>query len=181
MSQVKKAKGEKTKIQQAIYKFRFSKEQQRDLKNAFDIFDKDGTGNFTFYRFTIGNIDIKDLKVILRALGFEPKEDEIKKLLSTINRSDEEDSKGFSANQIDFDEFLRIMSAKLAESEEIDQLKIGFFAFCDNTLQEQDKYITLESLKAVAKTLGEEVSDEELKEMMIEAKPGLKTQNTEYN
>jgi len=45
MSTNKKNKGEKTKIQQAIYKFRFSKEQQRDLKNAFDIFDKDGTGN----------------------------------------------------------------------------------------------------------------------------------------
>ena len=57
MSQNKKSKGEKTKIQQAIYKFRFSKEQQRDLKNAFDIFDKDGTGtdnflnNFRKYRY----------------------------------------------------------------------------------------------------------------------------------
>jgi len=57
------------------------------------------------------------------------------------------------------------MSAKLAESEEIDQLKIGFFSFCDNSLQQQDTYITLTSLRDVAKTLGEEVSDEELKEI----------------
>jgi len=71
------------------------------------------------------------------------------------------------------------MSAKLAESEEIDQLKIGFFSFCDNSLQQQDTYITLTSLRDVAKTLGEEVSDEELKEMMIEANPDLKSQNTE--
>jgi len=55
------------------------------------------------------------LKVILRALGFEPHDDEIKKLLSSINRSDEEEGskKGFSSNTIDFDEFLKIMSAKL--------------------------------------------------------------------
>jgi Ca2+-binding EF-hand superfamily protein len=51
----------------------------------------------------------------LRALGFEPHDDEIKKLLSSINRSDEEDGnkKGFSSNTIDFDEFLKIMSSKL--------------------------------------------------------------------
>ena len=43
---MKKVKVEKNqKIQQAVYKFRFSKEQQRDLKTSFDIFDKDGTGN----------------------------------------------------------------------------------------------------------------------------------------
>lgn len=42
---MKKVKVEKNqKIHQAVYKFRFSKEQQRDLKTSFDIFDKDGTG-----------------------------------------------------------------------------------------------------------------------------------------
>ena len=44
---MKKSKNEKNqKIQQAVYKFRFSKEQQRDLKTSFDIFDKDGTGKY---------------------------------------------------------------------------------------------------------------------------------------
>jgi Ca2+-binding EF-hand superfamily protein len=118
----------------------------------------------------------------LRALGFEPKEDEIKKLLSSVNQSDEDETnkKGYSADTIDFDKFLKIMSAKLRESEEIDKLAVGFFSFCDNTLSEQDKYITLSSLRAVAKTLNEEVSDEELKEMMIEANPELKSQGSEY-
>jgi centrin-1 len=93
------------KMKQAVYKLYLTKEQERDLKTSFDIFDKDGTGN----------IDIKDLKVILTALGFEPQEDEIKKLLSTINRSDEEDvnKKGFSSSTIDFHEFLKIMNNKL--------------------------------------------------------------------
>ena len=101
----KEDKQSNEKFEQAVYKFRFSKEQKRDLRLSFNIFDKDGTGN----------INIKELTVILRALGFEPHEDEIKKLLSTINRSDDEltDAKGFIANTIDFDEFLRIMESKL--------------------------------------------------------------------
>ena len=166
----KKEDKSQQKIQQAIYKFKFSKEQKKDLQTAFNIFDKDGTGN----------IDIKDLKVILRALGFEPQEDEIKKLLSSINRSDEDDNekKSFSANTIDWNEFLSIMSAKLAESEEIDHLKVGFYNFCDNSIEaDNNKFITLKSLREVASILGEEMSDEELKEMMIEANPGLKSNN----
>lgn len=159
------------KIQQAVYKFHLSDEQLRDLQTSFDIFDKDGTGN----------IDIKDLKVILRALGFEPQEDEIKKLLSTINRSDEDDGnkKGFSSNTIDWSEFLEIMKNKLRESEEIDQLKVGFYSFCDKTLNEKDDCITLTSLREISKELGEEVSDEELKEMMLIANPELKAQLNE--
>jgi centrin-1 len=155
------------KVHQAIYKFKFSKEQKKDLQTAFNIFDKDGTGN----------IDIKDLKVILNALGFEPQEDEIKKLLSSINRSDEEEynKKGFSAHTIDWNEFLSIMSAKLAESEEIQHLKVGFHNFSDQKKEGNIKYITLNSLREMSKTLGEEMRDEELKEMMIEANPSLKS------
>ena len=47
-------------------------EQKQEIKEAFDLFDSDGSGS----------IDAKDLKVALRALGFEPKKDEIKKLVS---------------------------------------------------------------------------------------------------
>lgn len=166
--QNKKKKEDKyiQKVQQAIYKFKFSKEQRKDLETAFNIFDKDGTGN----------IDIKDLKVILNALGFEPQEDEIKKLLSSINRSDEEETnkKGFSAHTIDLNEFLSIMRAKLAESEEIMHLKDGFYIFCEDKNDGSNKYITLKSLREVSKSLGEEMRDEELKEMMIEANPNLR-------
>lgn len=156
--------------QQAVYKFKFSKEQNRDLQTAFEIFDKDGTGN----------IDVKDLKVILRALGFEPQEDEIKKLLGQINRSEEEENnkKGFSSNTIDFEEFKKIMNNKLKESEEIEQLRVGFFSFTDKNLPKSEKdpgeYITLSSLRDVANELREVVNDEELKEMMVQANPDLK-------
>ena len=69
------------------------------------------------------------------------------------------------------------MSNKLRESEEIEQLKVGFHSFTDKTLPkepgEQD-YITLKSLREVAKELNEVINDEELKEMMVQANPELK-------
>ena len=52
-----------------------------------------------------GTVDVKELKVALRALGFEPKKDEIKKLIADI------DSDG--SGRIDFTEFLAIMTAKM--------------------------------------------------------------------
>jgi centrin-1 len=170
---MKKRKTENNeKMLQAIYNFRLSKEQTKDLETSFNIFDKDGTGN----------IETKDLKVILRALGFEPQEDEIKRLLSKINRSEEEEennNKAYSTNTIDFNEFLKIMESKLSESEEIKDLKVGFYSFVDNDQPEKDTFITLESLQRVAEELKEEVSIEELKEMMMLANPDIKSQVNE--
>ena len=86
-------------------------------------------------------LKIKDLKVILRALGFEPQEDEIKRLLSTINRSDDDESakKSYSSDTIDFEEFKKIMNNKLRESEEIEQLRIGFHSFTDQKIKKENE------------------------------------------
>jgi Ca2+-binding EF-hand superfamily protein len=40
------------------------------------LFDADGSGT----------IDVKELKVAMRALGFEPKKEEIKKMISDIDK-----------------------------------------------------------------------------------------------
>lgn len=170
MKKTKKNDKNQERLEEAVYKFKFTKEQNRDLQTAFEIVDKDGTGN----------VDIKDLKVILRALGFEPQEDEIKKLLSTINRSDDEENlkKGYSSNTIDFEEFKKIMNNKLRESEEIEQLRIGFHSFADQSIKQDPRdpeYITLKSLREVANELKEVINDEELKEMMVQANPDLKS------
>lgn len=58
----------------------------------------------------IGAIDVKELKVALRALGFEPKKDEVKKLISNL---DTEGKDKENTNTLDRDEFLEIMNAKL--------------------------------------------------------------------
>jgi Ca2+-binding EF-hand superfamily protein len=57
------------------FKQELTEKQKKDIKEAFDLFDADGSGV----------IDVKELKVALRALGFEPKKDEIKRLIGELN------------------------------------------------------------------------------------------------
>ena len=49
------------------YKQELSEEQKNEIKEAFDLFDTSGSGT----------IEAKELKVALRALGFEQTKDEI--------------------------------------------------------------------------------------------------------
>lgn len=53
-----------------------TEEQKQEIKEAFDLFDTDGSEK----------IDAKELKVAMRALGFEPKNEEIKKMISDIDK-----------------------------------------------------------------------------------------------
>ena len=53
-----------------------TEEQKQEIKEAFDLFDTDGTGY----------IDAKELKVAMRALGFEPKKEEIKKMIADVDK-----------------------------------------------------------------------------------------------
>ena len=53
-----------------------SDEQKNDIREAFNLFDSNATGN----------IDTKDLKVAMRALGFEPRKEEIKKMLVEVDK-----------------------------------------------------------------------------------------------
>ena len=50
-------------------------EQKQEIKEAFDLFDTDGSGE----------IDSKELKVAMRALGFEPKKEKIQKMISDVD------------------------------------------------------------------------------------------------
>ena len=54
-----------------------TEEQKQEIREAFDLFDTDGSGT----------IDAKELKVAMRALGFEPKKEEIKKMIADIDKA----------------------------------------------------------------------------------------------
>ena len=57
----------------------FDEEQKQEITEAFGLFDlffdTDGSGE----------IDSKELKVAMRALGFEPKKEEIQKMISDVD------------------------------------------------------------------------------------------------
>ena len=111
------------------------------------MFDTDGSGT----------IDAKELKVALRALGFEPKKEEIKKMIADIDKD--------GSGTIDFNEFLDMMTAKMSEKDSREEILKAFRLFDDD----ETGKISLKNLRRVAKEIGENMTDEELQEMIDEA------------
>ena len=109
-------------------------------------------------RLSSGTVDVKELKVALRALGFEPKKDEIKKLIADI------DSDG--SGRIDFAEFLAIMTAKMGEKESKADVVKTFALFAGGAAAGHADVITIESLEKIAHDIGEPMTREELAEML---------------
>ncbi|XP_004579668.1 centrin-1 [Ochotona princeps] len=124
-----------------------TEEQKQEVREAFDLFDADGSGT----------IDVKELKVAMRALGFEPKKEEIKKMISEVDKE--------GTGKISFNDFLAVMTQKMAEKDTKEEILKAFRLFDDD----ETGKISFKNLKRVANELGENLTDEELQEMIDEA------------
>ncbi|SOV10224.1 centrin-1 [Plasmodium sp. gorilla clade G2] len=124
-----------------------NEEQKLEIKEAFDLFDTNGTGR----------IDAKELKVAMRALGFEPKKEDIRKIISDVDKD--------GSGTIDFNDFLDIMTIKMCERDPKEEILKAFRLFDDD----ETGKISFKNLKRVAKELGENITDEEIQEMIDEA------------
>lgn len=74
-----------------------TQEQKEEIKEAFDLFDTEGTGK----------IDARELKVVMRALGFQPAKEEIRTILQDLDQS--------GSGLIEYADFLDIMTIKMRE------------------------------------------------------------------
>ena len=93
----------------------------------------------------------------MRALGFEPKREEIKKMISDCDKD--------GSGVIDYNEFVDMMTQKMADRDPREEMLKAFRLFDDDDTGK----ITFKNLKRVAKELGENMTDEEIHEMIDEA------------
>jgi centrin-1 len=98
MKGTSKAPMKNTQTQPKKIRNELTEEQRQEIKEAFDLFDTDSTGV----------IDAKELKVAMRALGFEPKKEEVRRILQEIDKNGD--------GVIKYEEFLDIMTQKMVRN-----------------------------------------------------------------
>merc|ERR1719453_858316 len=121
-------------------------QQRQEIKEAFELFDTDGSGS----------IDANELKTAMRALGFQPKTEEIKRMLTDLDV----DGNG----TVEYEEFEGLMAGKMGSKNPKEELLKTFMIFTDGG----DK-ITCANLCAIAKELGESLTEDDLQEWIEEA------------
>ncbi|RLV95496.1 Cell division control protein 31 [Spathaspora sp. JA1] len=121
-------------------------EQKLEIREAFSIFDMNGDGY----------LDYHECKVAFRALGFDlPK----RQVLDIINEYDTDET-----NLINYDNFFKVVGQMILDRDPLDEIKRAFKLFDeDNTGK-----ISLRNLRKIAKDLGENLTDEELRAMIDE-------------
>merc|ERR1712216_504620 len=115
-----------------------TEEQLDEIREAFSLFDADASGMF----------DIRELKAAMRALGFEVKNEELKKMVADID--------GDGNGTIEFGEFLGMMTGKMGEKDSREDIEKVFKLFDDDNSSK----ISFKNLARVAEELGETIDDE---------------------
>lgn len=123
-------------------------EAMEEVKEAFNLFDTEGKGN----------IDVRELKAAFRALGFQVKKAEIRQLFVDMD-------KDLSSATISFDEFVEMVTPRMQNRDSREEIMKVFALFDDDNTGA----ISFKNLKRVATELGENLTDEELQEMVDEA------------
>ncbi len=114
------------------------------LKEAFDIFDADKSGS----------IDLQEFKNAIAALGLEKSSEKLLSVLSDLDSNTD--------NLIDFEEFLKLLGVYnkgLDDEEHLETIYKEKFALSNGK-------ISLEDFKRVAEEIGDNYTEDELKDMI---------------
>ena len=138
-------KGQQSKGKQPPQKIKneLTDEQKREIKEAFSSFEE-------------GGLMPDELKLAMKALGFDPRNEDVQKIMQKVENQ--------GNKPIRYDQFMDIMIEKPDNEPEVEMRK-AFKILCEDGT---DK-ITLKSLKKICADLGENITDEELNEMITEA------------
>ena len=125
-----------------------SNEENDDLRQAFDLFDVKENGK----------IDPNEIKETMKQLGFDTKNPTIFQIIEDLDTPESKKNGGIS-----FSQFSESMNKRLGDKESKEGARRIFDLFVDDTKAE---YIPIESLKKIAKELGDKSSDDQLKDMI---------------
>ena len=116
-------------------------------RNAFDMFDKK----------KIGIITLKELSNVIRSLNLDPTEEEIKEMIDEVDL----DGNG----EIDFEEFVTLMNRRSKQTDIEDEIYNAFKVFD----KEGNGLISVTELRHIMMTLGDQLTEEEIDDMLKEA------------
>jgi len=113
-----------------------------ELKEAFEIFDKNKDGS----------ISVSELEKILKSLGEKATRDEVKQMVAKVDKDGD--------GNISFDEFVALMATAKSSSDA--EMRQAFDVFDSD----HSGKISREELRQVMKTLGENVTEDQLNDML---------------
>ncbi|XP_033736493.1 neo-calmodulin-like [Pecten maximus] len=119
----------------------------KEIAEAFALFDDDGDGTIT----------IKELGGIMRSLGQNPTNDELKEIMLEADV----DGNGY----IDVEEFKMVIAKKVSEENTEEDIREAFHVFD----REGNGYITRKDIKVLLARLGDEMSPDDIDDMIAEA------------
>lgn len=138
----------------------FTSQENHDMKQAFDLFDKNHDGR----------ISSDELGRVLRTLGHDHSQEEVEDMIKTADTNEN----GF----VEFDEFVAMMRrwTHNSEVEGADGVSTSSSTKSDKQLEafrvfdmDGNGYIDKHELRYTMRRLGENLSDEDIKEMFKEA------------
>ena len=125
-----------------------SNEEIEEIRQAFELFDSSGEGK----------LDPKELISSMKALNYDKENPTMYNLLADLETFNSKKNE-----RITFDEYVTAINAKLRDSESKEGVRRIFDMFIDDP---NSNTININSLRKVALELGENMSNDDLKDML---------------
>ncbi|KAJ2851764.1 Calcium-binding component of the spindle pole body (SPB) half-bridge [Coemansia brasiliensis] len=125
---------------------KISEDKLEEIREAFSLFDTNKDGY----------IDYFELKVAMRALGFDQRKDDVLRVLQQQGTPD--------GSKISLEGFTKVMSEMIAARDPTEEYKKAFKLIDENNTG----LITVPNLRRIARELGENIAEDEIQAMIDE-------------